>query len=47
LPSARSGHSLNINNGIIYLFGGSLEITKEANDTRCYNIKDNTWYVLF
>lgn len=39
----RSGHSLNIKDGFIFMFGGLLEITKEVNDTYRYEIATNTW----
>jgi hypothetical protein len=36
-PSPRSGHSANINNGKMYIFGGILELTKELNECICYD----------
>ena len=37
VPSARSGHSANIYNGKMYIFGGILELTKELNELICYD----------
>lgn len=31
-PHARSGHSANIHNGKMWVFGGILELTKELNE---------------
>jgi hypothetical protein len=36
-PSPRSGHSANICNGKMYIFGGILELTKELNELICYD----------
>ena len=36
-PHARSGHSANIHNGKMYVFGGILELTKELNEMFTYD----------
>jgi len=36
-PIARSGHSANIYNGQMYIFGGILELTKELNEMLIYD----------
>lgn len=38
-PVARSGHSANIYNGQMYIFGGILELTKELNEMLIYDFK--------
>jgi hypothetical protein len=38
-PAPRSGHSANVFNGKMYIFGGILELTKELNELLCYNFK--------
>ena len=38
-PVARSGHSSNIFNGQMYIFGGILELTKELNEMLIYDFK--------
>jgi N-acetylneuraminic acid mutarotase len=38
-PLARSGHSSNIFNGQMYIFGGILELTKELNEMLIYDFK--------
>jgi len=35
--TGRSGHSANIYNGKMYIFGGILELTKELNEMVAYN----------
>jgi len=39
MPSARSGHSANIYNGKMYIFGGILELTKELNELISFDFK--------
>ena len=36
-PSGRSGHSSNIYNEKLYIFGGILELTKEINEMLLFN----------
>ena len=36
-PHPRSGHSANVHNGKMYIFGGILELTKELDDLFCYD----------
>jgi len=38
-PPPRSGHSANIFNGKMYIFGGILELTKELNEMLIYDFK--------
>lgn len=38
-PSARSGHSANLFNGKMVVFGGILELTKELNEMLTYDFK--------
>jgi N-acetylneuraminic acid mutarotase len=38
-PVARSGHSSNIFNGQMYIFGGILELTKELNEMLIYDFE--------
>jgi len=37
--TGRSGHSANIYNGKMFIFGGILELTKELNEMIAYNFK--------
>lgn len=39
IPVARSGHSANIYNGQMYVFGGILELTKELNEMLIFDFK--------
>jgi hypothetical protein len=36
-PSGRSGHSSNIFNGKMYIFGGVFEVMKELNELLCFD----------
>jgi hypothetical protein len=36
-PHPRSGHSANVHNGKMYVFGGILELTKELDDLFCFD----------
>ena len=46
-PTARSGHTIEIVNGKIFIFGGILEVTKEINDLFCYDIAKCKWENLY
>ncbi len=53
MPIVRDGHSMNLFNGKIYIFGGIHDITWELDDLHIYNIKvkikllkKNNWLVL-
>jgi hypothetical protein len=37
MPCPRSGHSSDVHNGKMYVFGGILELTKELNECICYD----------
>ena len=43
MPSCRSGHSADIHNGKMYIFGGILELTKELNEMLCYNFETKSF----
>lgn len=43
VPVARSGHSANIYNGQMYIFGGILELTKELNEMLIYDFKTGSF----
>lgn len=44
-PVARSGHSSNIYNGQMYIFGGILELTKELNEMLIFDFKTGKFSV--
>jgi N-acetylneuraminic acid mutarotase len=45
-PQPRSGHSANIFNGKMYIFGGILELTKELNEMLIYDFKTGTFAIV-
>ena len=45
-PSPRSGHSANIHNGKMYIFGGILELTKELNELICFDFGKNCFELM-
>ena len=47
VPMARSGHSANLYEGYMCVFGGIFEVTKELNDLHLYDIANNRWICLF
>jgi N-acetylneuraminic acid mutarotase len=46
-PLERSGHSCDIYEGYMVVFGGIYEITKELNDFYLYDLTKNRWITLF
>lgn len=44
---ARSGHSCDIFENYMIIFGGIYEITRELNDFYLYDLKQNKWVTLF
>ena len=47
LPRERSGHSCDIYESYMVIFGGIFEITKELNDFHLYDFRKNRWITLF
>ena len=45
-PIGRSGHSANIYNGRMYIFGGIYELAKEINEMMMFDFKDNTFALI-
>ena len=46
-PMARAGHTANVYEGKIFIFGGIFEVTKELNDCHMYDIENNRWICIF
>jgi N-acetylneuraminic acid mutarotase len=46
-PLPRSGHSCEVYEGYMLMFGGIYEITKELNDFCMYDFRKNRWITLF
>ena len=46
LPIARSGHTSDVYNGYLVLFGGIKEVTKELNDLSVFSFEKNVWTLL-
>ena len=46
IPFERSGHSSDIFDDHLVIFGGIWDVTKELNDLHLYNFSDNTWITL-
>jgi N-acetylneuraminic acid mutarotase len=47
VPMERSGHSSDVFDNYMIIFGGIYEITKELNDFYLYDFKTNKWATLF
>jgi hypothetical protein len=47
VPLARSGHTCDVYDRYMVMFGGIFEITKELNDCMMYDFKHNKWITLF
>ena len=47
VPLERSGHSCDVYENYMIIFGGIYEITKELNDIHLYDFKKNIWITLF
>ena len=45
-PAARSGHSSDVHEGHLVLFGGIYDVTKEMNDINLYSFEKNEWVCL-
>ena len=43
IPNGRSGHSLNLYQNHLVLFGGIIEVTKESNELYIFNLQTKTW----
>lgn len=43
IPDVRSGHSACVYDGLILVFGGIFEVTKELNDVCAFSISQNRW----
>jgi hypothetical protein len=43
LPIARSGHTSDVYNGHLVLFGGIKEVTKELNDLSVFSFDKKAW----
>lgn len=46
IPEPRSGHSAQIYDGVMLVFGGILEVTKEMNDVCAFSISQKRWVYL-
>ena len=46
IPFERSGHSSDIFDDHLVIFGGIWDVTKELNDMHLYKFSDNTWITL-
>lgn len=46
VPDTRSGHSSCIYDGLIMVFGGIFEVTKELNDVCAFSISQKRWVIL-
>ena len=46
-PLERSGHSCDVYDSYMVIFGGIYEITKELNDFHLYDFKKNRWITIF
>ena len=46
-PLERSGHSCDLYENYMVIFGGIYEITKELNDLQVFDFKKNRWITLF
>jgi len=44
IPPGRSGHTLNLHNNHLLLFGGILEVTKESNSLYVFDIFAQSWF---
>lgn len=44
---ARSGHSAQIYNDYMLIYGGIFEVTKELNDMHVFDFKNEKWLCLF
>ena len=45
-PRPRSGHIATMHNGLMYMFGGTLNIMQETNDFFTFNPKDEKWDIV-
>ena len=43
IPFERSGHSSDVFDGHLVIFGGIWDVTKELNDLHLYNFAENNW----
>ena len=46
VPEVRSGHSSCIYDGLILVFGGIFEVTKEMNDTYAFSLSQRRWVLM-
>ena len=46
VPKPRSGHSFNLYDGKIFMFGGLIEVTKESSELFSFDIETETWVLL-
>lgn len=46
-PMARAGHTANVYEGKMFIFGGIFEVTKELNDCHIYDIAKDRWICVF
>lgn len=46
IPNPRSGHSCDIFDGYLVIYGGIFDVTKELNDLYIYSIARNEWFCL-
>lgn len=47
IPMERSGHSCDIYDNFMVIFGGIYEITKELNDFHLFDFRKNRWITMF
>ncbi len=46
IPLPRSGHSSDVYDGNLVIFGGIFDVTKELNDLSIFSLEKNEWITL-
>ena len=46
IPKPRAGHSMNLYEGRIFMFGGLIEVTQESSELFLFDIESHTWTLL-
>ena len=46
IPKPRAGHSMNLYEGKIFMFGGLIEVTQESSELFLFDIESYTWTLL-
>lgn len=47
IPYERSGHSSDVYEDFLVIFGGIWDVTKELNDLHLYSFQQNKWITVF